>query len=215
MNLKKLNNIVYLSCIVFFIFLIIGNISSKSEKIYNFLGFKNYLVSTGSMKPEIYPGDYITIIKVDKSKIKKGDVVAYKLENIIITHKVIKVLEDTIITKGVANNTDDGEINKNQVVGRYLFRIPKIGYAFALFKSIPGKLFLIGIMLAILFWNYTDPKREKRRIVIMNEKDYFNYKEFIRYKDSLELEEDSNFEKKDSSFQKRKDRRRNRGRGSL
>ncbi len=79
-----------------------------------------YKVVTGSMETNIHPGDYI-IVKTCEDY-KKGDIVTYKNKGTYITHRIIKVDNDKIITKGDANNTADEEIDKQAVVGKYIFK---------------------------------------------------------------------------------------------
>lgn len=89
-------------------------------------GFRMYTVQTGSMEPKIKIGDYI-IVK-SSSNYKLGDIVTYKnKENEYITHRIIKINDDNIITQGDANNTSDNPIKKEQIIGKvvYIFKFIK------------------------------------------------------------------------------------------
>ena len=75
-----------------------------------------YNVKTGSMEDNIHVGDYILILK--KTNYKVGDIVTYKREDYMITHRIVKIENDTYITKGDANNTEDEAIKKDSIVGK-------------------------------------------------------------------------------------------------
>lgn len=98
--------------------------------IYVILRFTNkmgiYKVMTGSMETGIHKGDYIFIIKTNNYK--KGDIVTYEKDNYYITHRIVKIEGNNIITKGDANNTEDEKISKDNIIGKYLFKNDTINY---------------------------------------------------------------------------------------
>ena len=66
---------------------------------------------------------------VVQTKVMKKDyanIIVYRQEDSFITHRVIKINEDTVITKGDANNSEDRQINKNQILGKVIYIIPKV-----------------------------------------------------------------------------------------
>ena len=77
-----------------------------------------YNIKTGSMEDNIHVGDYILILH--KEKYKVGDVVTYRKDNYLITHRIIKIDNDDIVTKGDANNIEDEKINKDEIVGKVI-----------------------------------------------------------------------------------------------
>ena len=92
--------------------------------IYAVLKFTNrveiFKVQTGSMEEEIYVGDYILILKQDDYKVH--DVVTYTQEGYYITHRIIEEKEDTVVTKGDANNVADDAIPKTSIIGKVIFK---------------------------------------------------------------------------------------------
>ena len=91
-------------------------------------------VASGSMSSAINKGDVAIIKKIDDeySKIKKGDVLAFRYDNVTIVHRVINIVKDKnkyyFYTKGDANsNEDDFTIEENMVIGVVNTRIPLIG----------------------------------------------------------------------------------------
>lgn len=106
----------------------------KKENDINILGFRQYMVDTGSMEPQYSVGDLIIIKETPKEKIQVGDVINYTSANGIdtITHRVVEILEkDGEIyykTKGDNNNEEDPDlVNFNKVKGVLVFKISKLG----------------------------------------------------------------------------------------
>lgn len=97
-----------------------------------------YVIVSGSMEPIIKVNDAIIIKRTDAVDISVGDVVTYKsvdpmFPNIMITHRVIDIFEENgvtkYITKGDNNATRDiSPITSDQIYGKVIMRIPKIGY---------------------------------------------------------------------------------------
>ena len=111
-------------------------------------GYGNAVIITGSMEPEIMPGDIVTIRKQRDYAV--GEIVTYQGNNNFITHRIMEKTPDGYITQGDANNTDDGEISKSRVIGRVVIVIPKIGNLILFFKSPLGMLILIFALFAII-----------------------------------------------------------------
>ena len=90
-------------------------------------------VATGSMHPVINKGDVVIIEKIDNyNKLKKGDVIAFRYNNVMIVHRIVNIVEDRndmyFYTKGDANEEDDNfAIKKNMIVGVVNTRIPFVG----------------------------------------------------------------------------------------
>lgn len=92
-------------------------------------------ITSGSMWPELKKGDLVLIKGISsKEQIQIGDVVVYKNEKGFTIHRVIKMNEETLVTKGDANNVEDAAIAYNEVIGRTLnlnnkpLRIPALGF---------------------------------------------------------------------------------------
>ena len=77
-----------------------------------------YNVKTGSMENNIHVGDYILTAKCNEYKV--GDVITFQIEDEFITHRIIKKSGDVITTKGDANNIEDDNINKENIVGKVI-----------------------------------------------------------------------------------------------
>lgn len=92
----------------------------------NFFGYTIFEISTGSMKETLNVYDII-LVKITKEDVKVGDIITYKSENETITHRIIKINENQITTKGDANNTEDSTITRDKIIGKVVVTYPKIG----------------------------------------------------------------------------------------
>lgn len=98
------------------------------------------VIATGSMRPMIYPGDMVLIKRMDGNDVKKGDVIQFKRENIYIFHRIIDITmvnnEKRYVTKGDNNSVKDSElVSPDDVKGKVIYVIPKIGWPTLLFKD--------------------------------------------------------------------------------
>ena len=103
------------------------------------------VILTGSMEPLIYPGD-VALIRKFKSeeeiyKLKEGDVINFKIENITITHRIEKIESDeagnlSFITKGDNNDSHDNwVVLPNDLNGTIEKIVPKVGLPVFLIHS--------------------------------------------------------------------------------
>lgn len=124
--------------------------------IYALLRFTNrveiYKVRTGSMEDGIHVGDYILITK--RSNYKIGDVVTYKIDNYYITHRIVEINDDKVITKGDANNTEDKAISKSDIIGKVMFKGGLLNFI------IKYKYILVCILLGLYLLSYYFDKNE-------------------------------------------------------
>lgn len=91
-------------------------------------------ITSGSMWPVLKQGDLILIKGMSsKEEIQIGDIIVYRNPKGFTIHRVIKLNENTLITKGDANNVEDAPVKYEEVVGKTVtlnnkpFRIPFIG----------------------------------------------------------------------------------------
>jgi len=100
---------------------------------FGFLGVKPTVISSGSMQPALQVGDLAVIQKIDSKTIKEGDIIQFIEENVTVIHRVVTITpqdgQTLYITKGDANDKPDVQpIAGNQILGKSIFTIPKIGW---------------------------------------------------------------------------------------
>ena len=101
------------------------SIKVLNNKYVNLFGYSIFEVVTGSMHGTIEIDDAV-LVKID-NEYDVGDIVTYQNGDDFITHRVVSIQLDTIITKGDANNVNDNPINKNLVLGKVVKVLPKLG----------------------------------------------------------------------------------------
>jgi signal peptidase len=122
------------------------------DKVPGFFGYKPFIVLSGSMEPEFYTGDIVLVKEVPADTLAIGDVIAFRLNNSVVTHRIIEVNNTDgtreFFTKGDNNNTEDNiAITYDMVEGKYLFAVSGLGN-FALFLQTPvGMLLFIAVPL--------------------------------------------------------------------
>lgn len=87
----------------------------------NVFGYSLFKTETGSMADTIEIGD-IVIVKLGNA-VKENDIITFKQDGNIITHRVIKMTENEIITKGDNNNSEDKPISESDIIGKVIFII--------------------------------------------------------------------------------------------
>ncbi len=126
-DISKILNIVVPTLIII---LALNLMTTKSDKLFEIIGYRSYTVLSGSMEPEFYPGDIVITKHKNKTDIQVNDIVTYRdSEGVIITHRIMEETEEGYITKGDNNNVEDAEIlTTDNIIGEVKFSIPKVGY---------------------------------------------------------------------------------------
>lgn len=122
--------------------------------ILHLCNIKQYVVVSGSMEPKIKTGSVVFINHNYKyDKLKENDVIAFKLKSgSVVTHRIVKITKEGIVTKGDANKKEDGITTENNYVGKLLFSIPYVGYIIKVFTTTKGiiAISMVFIMIIVL-----------------------------------------------------------------
>lgn len=111
-------------------------------------GYGGAVVLSGSMEPAIMTGDMI-IVKVEESY-ADGDVVVYQTGKMLVVHRIVASDETTVTTRGDANNANDTPIDRSQIKGKVIYKIPYIGTLVRLLKTPAATILLIlGAVLTV------------------------------------------------------------------
>lgn len=161
--------VVIISAVLFY------KLDSSNQR--SFLGYRFYSVLSNSMKkikPEqqgnFVTGDMLVVKITPPEDMKVGDIMTFypktKEEN-YVTHRVIKVIppkntgeSSHFITQGDANNLADDEISGEQVVGKVLLSIPKLGLVitFVQINIVKIFVFVLFMWVAIALLRYSVSK---------------------------------------------------------
>ncbi len=126
--------------------------------------FGAYVIITGSMEPNVKVFDAVLTIRESKEDIKVNDIITFVSQNphhngATITHRVVGIvkLDDGKIsyrTKGDNNPIPDSSlVNYENIVGKVILKIPKIGYLQSLISN--NKL-LVLIVIPCIFIIFSD-----------------------------------------------------------
>ncbi|MDF9409010.1 signal peptidase I [Pelotomaculum isophthalicicum JI] len=101
------------------------------------------VVLSGSMMPVMYKGDIALVKKISGDEVRLGDVIDFRRDKMLITHRVIEIKENhgarVFRTKGDNNSGPDPDlVGPQQVRGKVVCTIPKIGWAALFAKTLAG-----------------------------------------------------------------------------
>ena len=148
--------------IVFLIVLIVGynyiQLQIMNKDYTNFFGYTIFEIKTGSMAKTLNVYDVI-LVKITKD-VKENDIITFKKDNDLITHRIMKINGDKLVTKGDANNTEDEEITKDAVIGKVVSVYPRVGIWAKVFTE-PNVLISIFITLVLIGLAISKDKTEK------------------------------------------------------
>jgi signal peptidase len=107
-------------------------------------GIQPTLVSGPSMNPTLWAGDVVVVRDVPPEKIEVGDIVRFREDDIYIIHRVTEIrFEDNeyiFITQGDNNNVTDAPVSAEQLEGKVILVIPKIGWVSIIARRLIGRL---------------------------------------------------------------------------
>lgn len=94
------------------------------------IGYQPLVVLSGSMEPTFKVGSIIYYHKVEENELKIGDIITYKLDDTVVSHRIFNIENNDYQTKGDANSSVDyKKISYSDILGRDLdFYIPFLGF---------------------------------------------------------------------------------------
>lgn len=172
-NAKKIISIIIIIILLPVLFIngvILINSIVHPNKIPSFFGWKPFIILSGSMETEIYPGDIAIFKEINPDNLKENDIIAFRSGDIIITHRIIEIIEENgeikYLTKGDNNNTSDKDyVSQNDVEGIYKFKISNLGNL-AIFVQTPvGMISCLSIpILLLVILNIIENSKNKKYI---------------------------------------------------
>ena len=86
----------------------------------------SYAVLTSSMEPTIDAGD--VVYTYDTDNYNEGDVITYRHNGRLVTHRVVAADAGSFRTKGDANDSPDRYlVSEEMIVGKVVFHLPYLG----------------------------------------------------------------------------------------
>ena len=162
-KLTLLGNILYiLLFIIVVLMLVVVILQRATNNTVTIGGYRLFSVATGSMVPVYNVGDVLISKEIKPEDIKVGDDITYvgeknSFKGKIVTHRVISIekKEDgnyKIITKGVANDEQDPEIDQTQIYGKIIYKIKILSFLDRMLKNMYIFYFVIFIPTALIIY---------------------------------------------------------------
>ena len=106
--------------------------------------YKMIAIMSNSMSPTYRRGDAIVYEKIDVKKLEIGDILAFRKNNIVMTHRIVEILKRNdkyyFVTKGDNNaSVDIFKTEEDQVLGKVVSVYKYIGYPTVLINEFFGK----------------------------------------------------------------------------
>ena len=124
-----------------------------------FLGFKSYVVTSGSMEPKYPVGSLILVKTVPAKDITVGDAITFYMKNtdIVATHQVYEIDKEQNVfrTQGINNRDSKGNILHDaapvafdSLIGKPVACIPYLGSVSRFCTATPNNYIVLGLAAA-------------------------------------------------------------------
>lgn len=132
--------------------------------LHGIFGWSLCAVQTCSMEPAI-PTYSMCLVSthVSYDDVKVGDIIVYVREpdNMHIIHRVSEITPDGIVTKGDANQSDDGiSVTPDNLYARYIGHIPYVAHFYNLIHSQYGIFMIAGLAILVYVLDILTAKKE-------------------------------------------------------
>lgn len=136
-------------------------IDIKGKEYCNIFNYSIFQIETGSMAKTLEIDDII-IVKLGNDDINKNDIITFRKDGNLVTHRLVRLDNQNYYTKGDNNPTEDEPIGKEDIVGKVVFSITDVKVWKSVFKE-PRVIVSasITIILFILVIAYKEKVGEK------------------------------------------------------
>ncbi len=127
-------------------------------------GYRLYAVRTGSMAPT-FPTGALLVDAPAASAPAVGDVVTFRTQDGLVTHRVHGLSPAGLSTKGDANRTPDAwTVPADKVVGHVVVGVPRAGYLLVFLRQPTGVPSLMLLLVSsLLAWSFFFPGHQPPR----------------------------------------------------
>ena len=146
---------------VFVMVFTVISVSTVGKADADFLGFKPNIVLSDSMQDTFAVGDLEVSRKVDPESLAAGDIITFRSIDpanygSVITHKIREITTYegglAFVTYGTTTGVDDAyPVPADKVLGKYVLRLPKMGYFFEFLRTTAGYVTVILLPFLVLF----------------------------------------------------------------
>ena len=167
---KRKKKIVKFVILIILIILFIVNIILAIEERTHIFGIYMFNIISESMEPTFYKDDLALVKSCNMEELKKGDIITFKQEDRIISHRISEIIEEKgkkqFITKGDNNEVEDIEpVDVQNIYGKVVLVIPKIGKIINYIQNARGFINIcILIIIICILVNFRDNMINNRKI---------------------------------------------------
>ena len=123
-----------------------------------------------SMEPTLEKNDVVVVQKCQPEQLQKGDIITFKQEERMISHRIVDITKKQNIikfeTKGDNNQISDSDlVEAGQVYGKVLFRIKKIGNIITYIQNVRGFINIaIFVIIVYILVSLRDKQKNTRKM---------------------------------------------------
>ena len=146
----KIKNIYFLTINIF---LTCGMFIAVAAASMYIAGYRFYVIQSGSMEPCIPVGSLAVVsVKYPYEKLNSGDVICYESPlGKSVTHRVVSVSEEGLVTKGDENEISDGILTTQEnYIGCLTVSLPHLGFVIDYFSTMRGRILMFFLLLCLL-----------------------------------------------------------------
>lgn len=122
-------------------------------------GYGASVVLSGSMEPTLSVGDLLIVREQDGYR--TGDVVVYQSGTTPVVHRIMEISDETVITRGDANNANDEPFPVTAIKGQVIGVIPLVGYVVWALKSPVAVIIMLAAAVLLVEGSFRTGKAEK------------------------------------------------------
>lgn len=119
-------------------------------------------------------GDLVIVKEVDVDELQEGDIIAFRSDDIVITHRIVDIIEEDGVkkfeTKGDNNNSkDSGYVTADQIEGKFVLKISKLGNLAMFVQTPTGIIACLAIPIILLILVELQTSVNKNKAIIEKE----------------------------------------------
>lgn len=121
-------------------------------------GYGMAVVLSGSMEPALSVNDLIVAKETEEYAV--GDMVVFQDGDSVVVHRVVTLDEETVQTRGDANNVADAPISRELVKGKVIAYIPGAGYVVNFLRTPVGIFAVLAAAVVLMELSYRKEKQK-------------------------------------------------------
>ena len=164
---KKIFKYIILSILII---LFIFNLILSFEENTHLFGLYMFNIVSESMEPTLQKNDVVIVQKCELSQLQRGNIITFKQDERIISHRIIDITEERGIikfkTKGDNNEiADPDQVEAGQVYGKVLFNIGGIGKIVNYIQNVRGLInIVIFAIIVYILVSLRDKQKNTRKM---------------------------------------------------